>query len=138
MQVFTSLYIHVCTKQNKMFWKEDFQDMFWGRVGQYFVEICRFAICELVMRICWFSIAEWAHEFADLRTLKNDFFWPLLTSWDLVTLTNNWIRFWDNWLLKQKKSPNLHWRQMLIILLHIKLICLQKSLCNPALLPSFL
>ncbi len=134
MQVITSLHtcIHVCTKQKNVLKR--------GLLGyvlrQSWAVFCRnLRICDLRIshenflildsgmspRICGFTDCK-------KRFLPN-LCW--LAAWDLVTLANNWVHFWDNWLLKQKKSPNLQWRQMLIILLHIEFmpICLKKSLC---------
>ncbi len=100
----------------------------------------RFAICELVMRFCWFSVPEWAQEFADFsvcKLYKKSFLVNLCRLAGTLASKGTFLR----WLaFTNRKSPNLQWRQMLIILLHIEFmpICLQKSFCNPALLPPFL
>jgi hypothetical protein len=69
--------------------KRTLSGLFWDRVVQYFVQICDFAICRLIMKICGFAICRLKHikkfwicysamslRICDLRTLKKRFACP--------------------------------------------------------------
>ena len=108
MQVFTSLYIHVFMfVQNK---KNVLKRGLLGYVlRQSWAVFCRnLRICDLRIshenllildsgmspRICGFADCK--------KRFVPNLCW--IAAWDLVTLANNWVSFWDNWLLKQKSS----------------------------------
>jgi hypothetical protein len=44
--------------QNKKITSKKELGLFCDRLVQYFVEICRFSVCKLIMKICGFAICE--------------------------------------------------------------------------------